>query len=117
MQDASQQMDDLIRQVKNGSAFESLAAAEKLAELSRARRRTDGTAREGAERIRSAAESGSKRDGKVAFLRLMTSLSQLIAEWSEDPEALQNLQHYLNTQSSKIDGILASKQSIAKTAG
>jgi hypothetical protein len=109
VQDASQQIDDLIRQVKNGSAFESLAAAEKLAAVSNARRRMDA--------LGATIDTSFGQFNNQLTRMINEQLSYLIAFWSDNPESLQSAQLYLATLSKGIDDILASRQSAERTAG
>ena len=110
MQNATQEMDDLIRQVKTGSAFESLAAAEKIAELSRARRSVDGV-RFGDTWL--ASVPGTEPD----FRHLTALLSRLTMEWSEDAAALQRFRDALMITIAHIDKLTTLAPKAQRNAG
>lgn len=123
MQNVSQQMDDLIRQVKTGSAFESLAAAEKLAELSRTRRRMDNEARVDAEAVKPGSDRnshdrlGASMDQESSFTRLDSQLSEMLDELSTRPTKLRVLKNYLDLRSREIESRLALSRAAGRAAG
>jgi hypothetical protein len=128
MQNATQEMDDLIRQVKTGSAFESLAAAEKVAELSRARRASDtmnrfaDELRRGFNAVPAPSDRFEQRSSLLDevdqdFFHLGYVVNLMMSKWSDDPSALRRLKLYLDKRSKEIDDHLASRPSVERTAG